>query len=130
MRTPTAPLLLLLTLLVGSCHSGEAPKGTPDLLIPEAWRSPSDPGDNLDSVAVWHSSEGQRWVIGTGKATDRLGIYELETGSLIRHVGGPGSGPGQRHGGQACGDGRGGLVHAASAGAAYRSDRGPGGRSR
>jgi 3-phytase len=85
------PLLLLIALGAG-CHPGEVPG---DVRIPEAWRSAPDRGDNLDSLAIWQSPGGQRWVIGTGKATDRLTVHDLETGSLIRHAGGPGSGRGQ-----------------------------------
>lgn len=93
MRARSAfPLLLLITLVTGSCESGEAPG---DVRIPEAWRSAPDRGDNLDSLAVWQGPGGRRWVIGTGKATDRLTVHDLETGSLVRHVGAPGEGPGQ-----------------------------------
>lgn len=84
--------LLLLVLAVCSCHPGEIPG---DAQVAEAWRSPPDAKDNLDSLAVWQGPGGQRWVIGTGKATDRLTVHDLETGALIRHAGGPGAGPGQ-----------------------------------
>lgn len=86
------PACLLMVLTVCSCHSGEVPG---DARIPEAWRSPQDRQDNLDSLAVWQGPGGRRWVIGTGKETDRLTVHDLETGALVRHVGGPGKGPGQ-----------------------------------
>lgn len=86
------PAVLLIAMAVCSCHSGEVPG---DAQVAEAWRSPADPEDNLDSVAVWQGPGGRRWVVGTGKATDRLTVHDLETGALVRHVGGPGTGPGQ-----------------------------------
>lgn len=93
MHTRSSSLLvLLIALATGSCHSGEIPG---DARIPEAWRSAPDRGDNLDSLAIWQGPGGQRWVIGTGKATDRLTVHDLETGSLLRHVGAPGPGRGQ-----------------------------------
>jgi 3-phytase len=86
------PVFLLIALAVCSCHSGKIPG---DAQVAEAWRSPSDAKDNLDSLAVWQGPGGRRWVIGTGKATDRLTVHDLETGALVRHAGGPGAGPGQ-----------------------------------
>lgn len=92
------PVLLLAGLAAATCSSaGPCPSNQPanDPIVAEAWQTSPSPEDDVDSLAVWHGPAGERWVIGTGKATHRLTVHDLETGALVRHVGGPGSGPGQ-----------------------------------
>jgi 3-phytase len=91
------PSLLLIGLAAASCSSGgsRVAPDPRDPVIAEVWQTAASPQDDLDSLAVWHGPAGERWVIGTGKATHRLAVHDLETGALVRHVGGPGSGPGQ-----------------------------------
>lgn len=92
--------LLLIGMAAGSCSSGRstatgADPGARDPVVGEIWQTPPSPEDDLDSLAVWHGPSGEHWVLGTAKATHRLAVHDLETGALVRHVGGLGSGPGQ-----------------------------------
>ena len=73
----------------------EAPKAstTVDAVIPEAWVSTANPADELDSLAVWPTEDGQTWLIATAKSSQSLVVYDAETGERLRSVGGPGTGP-------------------------------------
>lgn len=51
--------------------------------------------EELDSLATWAAPDGRTWVIASGKATDRLSVFDADTGALVRTVGGPGTGPGR-----------------------------------
>lgn len=72
---------------------------TPDTrdipVIQEAFLTPMTPADNIDSPASWTTPEGQRWLIATAKATDRLVVYDGQTGAHLREVGTTGEGAGQ-----------------------------------
>ena len=63
--------------------------------VTEAWISPPQADEQLDSLAVWPNEDGDLWVIATAKATHRLVVFDGQTGRRLRTVGGPGSGPGQ-----------------------------------
>jgi 3-phytase len=100
-------LLLSTTLLCVAC--GERNKTVPPeenvkppvheeaqaVQIAESWQSPLFPNDDLDSLAVWHGSSGDHWIIATAKASHRLLVFDASTGSLLKEIGGPGSGPGE-----------------------------------
>jgi len=62
--------------------------------VAEAWVSPLDTVDNVDSPAIWFSPDGPR-VIATAKETHKLIVYDAATGAALRRIGGPGTGPGQ-----------------------------------
>ncbi|CAN7217842.1 phytase [Pseudoxanthomonas sp. LjRoot143] len=64
-------------------------------VIQEAFLTPMTPADNIDSPASWTTPEGQRWLIATAKATDRLVVYDGQTGAHLREVGTTGEGAGQ-----------------------------------
>jgi 3-phytase len=64
-------------------------------VLREAWVSQPDESMNIDSVAFWTGSGGERWVIATAKATHVLRVLDAETGALVRDVGAPGDAPGQ-----------------------------------
>lgn len=63
--------------------------------VAEAFLTPMTPADNIDSPASWTSPEGQVWLIATAKATDKLVVYDGQTGAHLRDVGSTGAGPGQ-----------------------------------
>lgn len=63
--------------------------------IQEAFFTATTPEENVDSPASWRAPDGATWVITTAKATDRLVVYDGDTGATLRRVGGPGSAPGQ-----------------------------------
>lgn len=64
-------------------------------VVTEAFVSELTPQDNIDSVASWRLADGTTWVLATAKATDRLVIYDGESGQRERTVGERGEGAGQ-----------------------------------
>jgi len=72
---------------------------TPDTrdipVIQEAFLTPMVPADNIDSPASWTTADGKRWLIATAKATDKLVVYDGQTGTHVRDVGTTGEGAGQ-----------------------------------
>ncbi len=63
--------------------------------IREAFLTEMVPADNIDSVASWRAPDGRRLLVATAKATDRLVVYDGETGRTLRGVGSAGEGMGQ-----------------------------------
>lgn len=63
--------------------------------VAEAFVTPMTPADNIDSPASWTTPDGQRWLIATAKATDKLVVYDGQTGTHLRDVGSTGTGLGQ-----------------------------------
>lgn len=68
---------------------------TPPVTLEEAFLTPRDETDNIDSPAIWHGPNNEHWLITTAKKTHRLLIYDGATGSLIKKFGQPGSAPGE-----------------------------------
>ncbi|HET6396245.1 MAG TPA: phytase [Pseudoxanthomonas sp.] len=66
----------------------------PHAVVKEAFVTEATPEDNIDSPASW-LQDGRLMVVATAKATDRLVVYDGDTGRRLRTVGGPGTGPGQ-----------------------------------
>ncbi|PPU77322.1 phytase [Xanthomonas sp. NCPPB 1638] len=64
-------------------------------VVPEAFITVSTPSDNLDSPASWISPEGKRWIIATAKATHTLVVFDGDSGTRLRVVGGKGKAPGK-----------------------------------
>ena len=113
MRAPVRSLLALATLAaltacsapvaetVGNPADGQVEAATiqPDAAsvarITEAFLTPMTPDDNIDSPATWQAPDGSLWLIATAKATDKLVVYDGQTGAHIRDVGTAGAGPGQ-----------------------------------
>ncbi|WP_425600246.1 phytase [Lysobacter arenosi] len=69
--------------------------GVPHKVVAEAFITAATPADNIDSPASWRSADGKRWLIATGKATDKLVVYDGDSGKSVRSVGGPGTELGQ-----------------------------------
>lgn len=69
--------------------------GVPHKVVAEAFITAATPADNIDSPASWRSADGKRWLIATGKATDKLVVYDGDSGKSVRSVGGPGAALGQ-----------------------------------
>ncbi|MGO4220986.1 phytase [Lysobacter sp. TAF61] len=67
----------------------------PHQVVAEAFITAATPADNIDSPASWRSPDGKRWLIATGKATDKLVVYDGDTGKSARSVAGPGTALGQ-----------------------------------
>lgn len=107
MRARPALGLLALALLAG-CKPAAAPAPTAPAVdaaaattgrnvatVAEAFLTPMTPADNIDSPASWTNPEGQVWLIATAKATDKLVVYDGQTGAHLRDVGSTGTAPGQ-----------------------------------
>lgn len=67
----------------------------PHVVVPEAFITPATPDENVDSPASWRAPDGQRWLIATAKATNRLVVYDGGTGKQVRIVSGTGTALGQ-----------------------------------
>jgi 3-phytase len=107
--TRAAPLLSLLAVAVlAGCKPAATPAPTAPAVDPaaattgrtvatvaEAFQTPMTPDDNIDSPASWTSPEGQVWLIATAKATDKVVVYDGQTGAHLRDVGTRGTEPGQ-----------------------------------
>ena len=64
-------------------------------VIDEAFISPMQPADNIDSPAAWHAPDGTTWVIASAKATDRLVAYDGATGARLGAFGRTGDSAGE-----------------------------------
>src|SRR3546814_2230980 len=91
-------------LLLGACfwlghgHSANAPPRADDVdyaSVAIAWLSAEAPGDELDSIAGWTAPDGAQWLIATAKRSNRLRVFDGESGEPLRTVGGPGVRPGE-----------------------------------
>lgn len=104
-RLPFLPLAAALALALAACSSGTdaatAHKASthPALaevpVLTEAFKSAMTPEDNIDSLASWTHADGTTWVFGTAKATDRLVVYDGDTGETLRTLGERGEAEGQ-----------------------------------
>ena len=63
--------------------------------IGEAFLTPMTPADNIDSPASWQAPDGSVWLIATAKASDKLVVYDGQSGVHLRDVGSAGTGAGQ-----------------------------------
>jgi 3-phytase len=80
----------------GQKDAGQTPQNSIErILVTEAWNSPRNEADNVDSPAFWYAPDGTHIVIATAKSTDRLLVYDAVTGELLRTIGTSGSGHGQ-----------------------------------
>src|SRR5688500_4571067 len=58
----------------------------PHVAVKEAFLTGSTPAENVDSPASWRAPDGSRWLIATAKATDRLLVYDGDSGKQLRTV--------------------------------------------
>ncbi len=61
--------------------------GQEKIIIEEAFMTDRDEGDNVDSPAIWHGSEGQHWLLATAKEGNVIIVYNAATGKFIRRFG-------------------------------------------
>ena len=86
----TTTLLLRLWLLspdVGLGQTNTAQQDTTSeevAVVEEAFFTPRDTSANLDSPAIWHSEDGQHWLLTTAKSADQLYVFDAGTGALLR----------------------------------------------
>jgi len=60
-------------------------------VVREAFGTPHDTTDNVDSPAVWHGPNDTHWVLATAKTADAVLVHDAATGALVRRLGGPGA---------------------------------------
>jgi 3-phytase len=63
--------------------------------VAESFLTPLTPDDNIDSPASWTAPDGSVWLIATAKATDKLVVYDGDTGVTRSAIGGHGAKPGE-----------------------------------
>lgn len=97
-------VLVATALLLSACfwrgheHSPNALPSADDVdyeSVAISWLSPETPGDELDSIAGWTAPDGAQWLIATAKRSNRLRVFDGETGEPLRTFGGPGVRPGE-----------------------------------
>lgn len=64
-------------------------------VVREAFGTPHDTTDNVDSPTVWHGRDGTHWLLATAKTSDAVLVNDAATGAPVRRLGGPGDGPGR-----------------------------------
>lgn len=89
------PLGLLSLVVLAACSSASVSGGRDVATVAESFLTPMTPADNIDSPASWTTPDGAHWLIATAKATDKLVVYDGQTGAHLRDVGSHGTGPGQ-----------------------------------
>lgn len=101
MRTRTAVAVVSLALLA-ACRPATPAQAAADAeparavaTVAEAFLTPMTPADNIDSPASWTTADGRQRLIATAKATDKLVVYDGQTGAHLRDVGSTGTAPGQ-----------------------------------
>ncbi len=72
-----------------------AATNVPHEVVQEAFLTAATPDENIDSPAAWTAPDGSTWLLATSKATDRLMIYDGDTGADMKRFGGKGRGDGQ-----------------------------------
>lgn len=100
----TALLFALVLLPLAGCREqgpaqtapGTAPGAEPRIvLVREAFVTSARREDEIDSVAAWAHPEGDTWVIATAKASQRLLVFDGDSGEFLQAIGGRGTGPGE-----------------------------------
>ncbi|MCL1634266.1 phytase [Luteimonas sp. SX5] len=72
-----------------------AAAGVPHEVVREAFLTSATPDENIDSPAAWTAADGSTLLLATSKATDRLMVYDGDTGADVRRMGSKGGGDGQ-----------------------------------
>ncbi|MEM6646231.1 MAG: phytase precursor [Bacteroidota bacterium] len=79
----------------GSAEPASTAASVTPVVLHEAFLTPRDTLDNVDSPAVWHGPDGEHWLLATAKYTDVLIAYDASTGEPQVRLGGSGSALGQ-----------------------------------
>lgn len=103
-RAPLA-VMLAATLGLAACDIVPAPNAdapaeggslaSESMHLPEAFMSPMDTLDNVDSPAAWRAPEGDILLLATAKGSHVVMAYDGETGALVGRMGRQGSAPGE-----------------------------------
>lgn len=63
-------------------------------IIKEAFTTLRDENDNVDSPALWHSEDGQNWLLATAKEGNSIIVFDAATGEKLTQFGNSGNGLG------------------------------------
>jgi 3-phytase len=75
---------------------GSASSNAPTVaVVREAYITPFDSADNIDGPAVYHGRDGAHWLLATAKDPDVVVVFDAAMGTVVRRVGGTGTGMGQ-----------------------------------
>ena len=74
-------IIIFIILILSSCNKQNS---VPSVVINEAFQTQRDEPANIDSPAIWHSPNGENWLISTAKSADALYISNAENGKRIR----------------------------------------------
>lgn len=102
-RAQFIPAFALLSCLLAACAATPtnpplppaADPGVQAVQIAERYVAGDLGEEELDSLATWAAPDGRTWLLASGKSTDRLSVFDADTGAHLRTVGGPGKAPGQ-----------------------------------
>ncbi len=90
--------IIIVSILCSQPANAQEAKGTFGDLLPvisEKFHTDRDEGDNVDSPAIWHGSDGQNWLLATAKEGNSIIAYDANDGSFIERFGDGGTGAGQ-----------------------------------
>ncbi len=102
-RGSTRASLFALLAACGPGGAGASPENgadggsasAPIPVIEPVYTTGRDTLDNVDSPAVWHGPGGEHWLLVTAKEGDVVQVLDARDGTLLRRVGGPGTGAGE-----------------------------------
>jgi 3-phytase len=106
-RRRASIFLALITLMGVAACDAAAPAPEPDpevqadlpadapVRLAEAFLTPMDTLDDVDSPAAWRGPEGQLLLLATAKGSHVVMAYDGETGALVGRMGSRGAAPGQ-----------------------------------
>ncbi|MGY0620307.1 phytase [Lysobacter sp. A378] len=81
-------------LLLSACATVSVPT-TGLHTVAERYISEPYPEAELDSLATWHAHDGSTWLIASAKSTHELMVFDVDSGALLRTIGGKGKNSGQ-----------------------------------
>lgn len=96
-RSSRASSIIVLGALLGACAAPQprAIDTSGDAQLVERYTTTPSPVDNIDSVTTWHARDGHTWLFASAKDVDSIVVFDADTGSNLRRIGGPGSALGQ-----------------------------------
>ncbi len=89
------PSIYSLTIILACIQNTVAETKSKTVIINEAFFTSRNHAENVDSPAVWHGPNGERWLLSTAKSTHSVLVEDATNGAFIRRLGGLGSQLGQ-----------------------------------
>ncbi|MGY1424103.1 phytase [Lysobacter sp. A289] len=83
-----------IALLLSACATASLP-ATGLHTVAERYVSEPYAKAELDSLATWRAHDGKTWLIASAKSTHELMVFDVDSGTLMRTIGGKGKNTGQ-----------------------------------